>query len=171
MTLRVSDLQSDSNLDSIRNSCDVFILGKGSECALSSLKAQNSRVGPKKDEALYGCFNIKVKKGNPKWTWIYGHRFYPSINPCVALCFLKPSKSLHAVQLCSLKKTSLNSRFINFDEKPVSFKRCRLLWAFENWELAPWEYFFSVFAYFERYKLTAWPIFEGFRSGHSKTSV
>ena len=69
------------------------------------------------------------------------------------------------------KKPSLNSRFINFDEKPVSFKRCRLLWAFENWELAPWEYFFSVFAYFERYKLTAWPIFDGFRSGHSKTSV
>ena len=84
-----SDLQSDSPLDSIRNSCDVFILGKGSECALSSLKAQNSRVGPEKDEALYGCFNIKVKKGNPKWTWIYGHRFYPSINPCVGLWFLK----------------------------------------------------------------------------------
>ena len=66
MTLRSSDLQSDSDIDSIRNSCDVFILGKGSECALSSLKAQNGRVGPEKDEALYGCFNIKVKKGNPK---------------------------------------------------------------------------------------------------------
>ena len=25
MTLRISDLQSDSDLDSIRNSCDVFI--------------------------------------------------------------------------------------------------------------------------------------------------
>ena len=85
MTLRVSDLQSDSGLDSIRNSCHVFILGKGSECALFSVKAQNGRVGPEKDEALYGCFNIKVKKGNPKWIWIYGHRFYPSINHCVGL--------------------------------------------------------------------------------------
>ena len=66
MTLRVSDLQTDSDLDSIRNSCDVFILGKGPECALFSLEAQNGRGGPEKDEALYSCFNIKVKKGNPK---------------------------------------------------------------------------------------------------------
>ena len=80
---------------------------------------------------------LKSKKEIPNE---YGYMDIDStlqINPCVGLCFLKPLKSLHAVQLCSLKKTSLNSQFINFDEKPVSFKRCRLLWAFENWELAP----------------------------------
>ena len=28
MTLKISDLQSDSDLDSIRNSCDVYVVGK-----------------------------------------------------------------------------------------------------------------------------------------------
>ena len=83
MTLRVSDLQSDSGLDSIRNSCHVFILGKGSECALFSVKAQNGRVGPS------WLLQYLSQKGNPKWKWIYGHRFYPSISPCVGLWFLK----------------------------------------------------------------------------------
>ena len=66
MTLRVSDLQSDSDLDSIRNSFDVFILGKGSEWAHFSVKAQNGRVGPADEEgALYGYFNIQVKNEIP----------------------------------------------------------------------------------------------------------
>ena len=37
MTLRSSDLQSDGDLDSIRNSCDVFLL-KGFRTLLSKLR-------------------------------------------------------------------------------------------------------------------------------------
>ena len=61
MTLRRSDLQSDSDLDSIHNSCDVFNDEPPSSYG-NLLFTGNSKIGPQSDRGEEGARGVMPKK-------------------------------------------------------------------------------------------------------------
>ena len=50
MTFKVSDLESDSDLDSIRNSCDVFLCVSAMHWSVFRKKTEKERAGESSDD-------------------------------------------------------------------------------------------------------------------------
>ena len=85
MTLRSSDLQSDSDLDSIRNSCDVFYIADMNTMIGQIIQSlpRMARNDPKWSKRPQIVPNVSF---GPRWPRLPGSFFFTTCNVCNTMC-------------------------------------------------------------------------------------